>query len=148
MKTKEDIVKNWLPRYTGMKIEEFGKYILLTNFGDYLEKFASWHKVEIKGEKRSMPSVTAENITMIKFGMGSANAATIFMVGFANKIPTGALLLVADQPMISAGVKTEESDKDVTARFVDDHLKIGIGSLKQIINKGETVKHLYFDYIK
>lgn len=260
MKTKEEIVKNWLPRYTGMKLEEFGEFVLLTNFGDYLDKFAMWHKVEIKGEKRSMPSATAENITMIKFGMGSANAATImdilsaiepkaclflgkcgglkkknklgdlilpiaairgegtsndyfpievpalpafnlqkaisttirdfgkdywtgtvyttnrrvweydskfkkdlrktramaidletatiFMVGFANKIPTGALLLVTDQPMISAGVKTEESDKDVTSRFVDDHLKIGIGSLKQIINKGETVKHLYFDYIK
>src|SRR5690606_24718404 len=36
--------------------------------------------------------------------------ATIFSVGFANKIPTGALLLVSDQPMIPEGVKTEISD--------------------------------------
>jgi len=74
--------------------------------------------------------------------------ATIFMVGFANKIPTGALLLVTDQPMISTGVKTDQSDEDVSRNYVDEHLRIGIDSLKQIINKGETVKHLYFDYQK
>lgn len=260
MKTKEEIVQNWLPRYTGTKLEDFGDYIILTNFSDYLELFAQWNNVKINGEKRNMPSATADNITMIKFGMGSANAATImdllgaiepkaclflgkcgglkkknqlgdlilpiaairgegtsndyfpievpalpafnmqkaisttirdhgrdywtgtvfttnrrvweydnkfkkhlrktramaidletatiFMVGFANKIPTGSLLLVTDQPMISAGVKTEESDKDITSQFVKDHLQIGIDSLKQVINKGETVKHLYFDYIK
>jgi len=260
MKTKKEIAQNWLPRYTGTNLEDFGEYVILTNFSDYLELFAEWNNVKIKGEKRNMPSATADNITMIKFGMGSANAATImdllgaiepkaclflgkcgglkkknqlgdlilpiaairgegtsndyfpievpalpafnmqkalsttirdhgqdywtgtvfttnrrvweydakfkkhlrktramaidletatiFIVGFANKIPTGALLLVTDQPMISAGVKTEESDKDVTSQFVKDHLKIGIDSLKQVINKGETVKHLYFDYIK
>ena len=32
MKTKEDIVKNWLTRYTGVELEDFGSYILLTNF--------------------------------------------------------------------------------------------------------------------
>ena len=36
MKTKEEIVNNWLPRYTGKKLEEFGSYILLTNFGGYV----------------------------------------------------------------------------------------------------------------
>lgn len=72
--------------------------------------------------------------------------ATIFIVGFANHIPSGALLLVSDQPMISEGVKTEELDKKVTAKFLDAHLEIGIESLKQLINKGQTVKHLYFDY--
>jgi AMP nucleosidase len=71
--------------------------------------------------------------------------ATLFTVGFANQIPTGALLLVSDQPMISSGVKTEESDKKVSQRFVEDHLKIGIDSLKQLINNGLTVKHLRFD---
>ena len=70
--------------------------------------------------------------------------ATIFLVGFANKIPTGALLLVSDQPMVSEGVKTAESDKKVTANFVEDHLRIGIDSLKQLINDGLTVKHLRF----
>lgn len=260
MKTKKEIVSNWLPRYTGTSIEDFGEYVLLTNFSDYLEKFAELHNVDIKGFKRNMPSATAGNITMIKFGMGSANAATImdllkavspkaclflgkcgglkkknkvgdlilpiaairgegtsndyfpievpalpafnmqkaisttirdnnkdywtgtvfttnrrvwehdskfkkllrktramaidletatiFTVGFYNEIPAGALLLVTDQPMISRGVKTEVSDLDVTESYVDIHLKIGIESLKQIINKGETVKHLYFDYSK
>jgi AMP nucleosidase len=70
--------------------------------------------------------------------------ATIFTVGFYNKIPTGALLLVSDQPMIPEGVKTEASDSKVTAQFVDKHLKIGIDSLKQLINNGLTVRHLRF----
>jgi AMP nucleosidase len=70
--------------------------------------------------------------------------ATIFTVGFFNKIPTGALLLVSDQPMVPDGVKTEESDKKVTADFVERHLKIGIDSLKQLINEGQTVRHLRF----
>jgi AMP nucleosidase len=70
--------------------------------------------------------------------------ATIFLVGFANKIPAGALLLVSDQPMVPEGVKTAESDKKVTAEHVERHLKIGIDSLKQLINNGLTVKHLRF----
>jgi len=70
--------------------------------------------------------------------------ATIFSVGFFNKIPTGALLLVSDSPMIPEGIKTEESDKKVTASFVETHLKIGIESLKQLINNGLTVRHLKF----
>ncbi|HRZ21912.1 MAG TPA: AMP nucleosidase, partial [Bacteroidales bacterium] len=70
--------------------------------------------------------------------------ATIFIVGFANKIPTGALLLVTDQPMISSGIKTEESDQKVSAEFVEQHVRIGIESLKQLINEGLTVKHLRF----
>jgi len=70
--------------------------------------------------------------------------ATIFMVGFANGISTGALLLVSDQPMVPEGVKTIESDRKVDDRFVGDHLKIGIDSLNQLINKGVTVKHLKF----
>ena len=77
MKTKKEIVENWLPRYTGTELENFGEYILLVNFGAYLETFARLNKVEIHGKERSMPSATAGNITMIKFGMGSANAATV-----------------------------------------------------------------------
>ncbi|HRP55576.1 AMP nucleosidase [Agriterribacter sp.] len=256
MHTKENIVKNWLPRYTGEKLERFGKYILLTNFGSYINTFARWNKVEIIGKDRSMECATAEGITIINFGMGSPGAATvmdlltaiepkavlflgkcgglkkrnklgdlilpiaairgegtsndyfpaevpalpafalqkaisttirdygvdywtgtvyttnrrvwehdeefknylqkirayaidmetatIFSVGFYNKIPTGALLLVSDQPMIPEGVKTEESDKKVTEKFVATHLKIGIDSLKQLINDGLTVRHLRF----
>ncbi len=256
MTTKTEIVANWLPRYTGEKLENFGKYILLCNFGNYVKKFAEWNKVKVKGEDKPMQCATAEGITIINFGMGSASAATImdllsaispkavlflgkcggikqknkigdlilpiaairgegasndyfppevpalpafalqkaisttirdyacdywtgtcyttnrrvwehdgafkkylqriramavdmetatiFSVGFYNHIPTGALLLVSDQPMIAEGVKTEESDKKVTAGYVDRHLRIGIDSLKQLINNGLTVKHLRF----
>ncbi len=77
MHSKEEIVKNWLPRYTGTAIEDFGKYILLTNFNNYVEIFAEQHQVEIMGTHRSMPNATANGITIINFGMGSANAATI-----------------------------------------------------------------------
>jgi AMP nucleosidase len=256
MISKEDIVHNWLPRYTGEKLEHFGKYILLTNFSNYVRLFAEWHGVPVVGLDRPMQCATAGEITIINFGMGSPGAATvmdlltaiepeavlflgkcgglkkrnklgdlilpiaairgegtsddyfppevpalpafalqkavsttirdyavdywtgtvyttnrrvwehdlefkdylqkirayaidmetatIFTVGFHNKIPTGALLLVSDQPMIPEGVKTEESDKTVTFNFVERHLHIGIDSLKQLINKGLTVRHLRF----
>lgn len=256
MKSKSEIVENWLPRYTGEKLENFGKYILLTNFSNYVTLFAAWHNVEIVGRDRPMQCATAGEITIINFGMGSPTAATvmdlltaiepeavlflgkcgglkkrnnigdlilpiaairgegtsndyfpaevpalpafalqkavsttirdhgvdywtgtvyttnrrvwehdeafkeylqkirayaidmetatIFSVGFYNKIPTGALLLVSDQPMIPEGVKTEESDKKVTGEFVERHIKIGIDSLKQLINGGMTVRHLKF----
>jgi AMP nucleosidase len=71
--------------------------------------------------------------------------ANIFSVGFHNEIPVGALLLVSDQPMIPEGVKTEESDKKVSSDFVNNHLQIGIDSLKEIENKGVSVKHLRFE---
>jgi AMP nucleosidase len=71
--------------------------------------------------------------------------ATIFITGFHNEIPTGALLLVSDQPMVPEGVKTSDSDKKVTGSFADTHVKIGIESLRDIINEGRTVKHLRFE---
>ncbi len=71
--------------------------------------------------------------------------ATIFITGFANQIPTGALLLVSDQPMIPEGVKTDKSDTKITKNYVDDHLKIGIAALNELKNNGLTVKHLRFD---
>lgn len=256
MKSKKEIVDNWLPRYTGTELDQFGKYILLTNFNHYVKLFSEWNKVEIKGADKPMPNATFDGMTIINFGIGSPNAAlvmdllsainpkaclflgkcgglkrknavgdlilpiaairgegtsgdylppeipalpafslqkavsttirnhdrdywtgtvfstnrrvwehdkefkkylqvtrsmaidmetaTIFIAGFANKIPTGALLLVSDQPMISAGVKTAESDKKVTQEFVESHLKIGIDSLNELINNGHTVKHLRF----
>ena len=256
MNNKEEIVKNWLPRYTGMNLEEFGEYILLTNFSKYVDLFAEWNKVPVVGQGKPMQCATAEGISIINFGMGSPTAATImdlltaiepkavlflgkcgglkkrnklgdlilpiaairgegtsndyfpaevpalpafalqkaisttireheldywtgtvyttnrrvwehdqefkeyltkirayaidmetatiFTVGFFNKIPTGALLLVSDQPMIPEGVKTEESDQKVTVNFVENHLKIGVESLKQLINNGQTVRHLKF----
>ena len=256
MKTKEEIVQNWLPRYTGEKLKNFGHYILLTNFSNYVSMFAQMNNVPIIGIDKPMQCATADDITIINFGMGSPNAATImdclsaikpeacvflgkcgglkkkndigdfilpiaairgegtsndyfppevpslpsfalqkaisttirdhgqdywtgtvyttnrrvwewdeefkeylrkiraqaidmetatiFSTAFYNKIPAGALLLVSDQPMVPEGVKTEVSDLSVTKNFVDVHLKIGIASLKQLINNGVTVKHLQY----
>jgi AMP nucleosidase len=256
MKTKQEIVQNWLPRYTGQPLDKFGQYILLTNFDNYVNMFAEWHNVKVNGIDRPMRNATAEGITIINFGMGSPNAATvmdclsaiqpkgalflgkcgglkkkndigdlilpiaairgegtsndyfpaevpalpafalqkaisttirdynqdywtgtvyttnrrvwewdekfkeylqkiraaaidmetatIFSTAFHNKIPAGALLLVSDQPMVPEGVKTEVSDQTVTQKYVELHLKIGIDSLKQLINNGVTVKHLRY----
>jgi AMP nucleosidase len=253
---KTSIVSNWLPRYTGTTLEEFGKYILLVNFSNYVRMFAEWHQVPMNGQDRPMLNATANGITIINFGIGSPNAAlimdlllgiepkaclflgkcgglkrknnigdlilpiaairgegtsndyfpaevpalpafslqkavsttirnhhcdywtgtvyttnrrvwehdeafknylrrircmaidmetaTIFTTGFYNQIPTGALLLVSDQPMVPEGVKTEESDKKVTKEFAEQHLRIGIASLNELINNGLTVKHLRF----
>lgn len=258
MKTKAEIVANWLPRYTGMQLEEFGQYIILTNFKSYVRNFAEMMNVEVQGENAPMQSATKDNITIINFSMGSAMAATImdlltaimpkavlflgktgvlkpyiglgelilpiaairgegtsndyfppevpalpafnlekaisstirdyerdywtgtvyttnrrvweydeefkeylrkiratavdmetatlFTVGFYNRIPTGALLMVSDQPMLPEGIKTEKSDEFVTKNYSIQHLQIGIDSLKQLINKGLTVRHLKYDY--
>ena len=77
MKTKEEIVNNWLPRYTGVPLEAFGKYIILVNFSNYVHMFAKQYGVEVMGQGKAMSSATAENITIINFGMGSASAATV-----------------------------------------------------------------------
>jgi len=258
MHTKIEIAENWLPRYTGTAISDFGRYIILTNFKNYVTNFAEFMNVEVMGTDNPMQSATKDNITIINFSMGSAMAATImdlliavrpkavlflgktgglkdyinlgdlllpiaairgegasndyfppevpalpafnlqkaisstirdynkdywtgtvyttnrrlwehdekfkeylrairataidmetatlFSVGFYNRIPTGALLMVSDQPMLPDGIKTEKSDKLVTEQFSLEHLKIGIDSLRQLINKGMTIKHLKFDY--
>ncbi|MBL4706149.1 MAG: AMP nucleosidase [Flavobacteriales bacterium] len=77
MKDKKEIVANWLPRYTGTELKDFGKYILLTNFNNYVKLFAEQEGVEINGKNKAMPNATSGDITIINFGMGSANAATI-----------------------------------------------------------------------
>ncbi|HKE48565.1 MAG TPA: AMP nucleosidase, partial [Rhodanobacteraceae bacterium] len=71
--------------------------------------------------------------------------ATIFAAGFANHIPSGALLLVSDQPMIPEGVKTELSDRMITANFVEAHIRIGVEALKLVRRNGRSVKHLRFE---
>ena len=53
-------------------------------------------------------------------------------------------MLVSDQPMEPEGIKTALSDQKVTEDFAGLHLRIGIDSLKEIINDGLTVKHLKF----
>ena len=257
MKTKKEIVDNWLPRYTGTTLENFGEFILLANFTRYIELFAKWNNVPVMGKDKAMPSATAGKITLINFGLGSPNAATImdllgainpkatlflgkcgglkkkcrmgdmilpiaairgegtsddyfpervpslpafnlqkvvsnnilnhrktywtgtvyttnrrvweydeefkdylrktraiaidmetatlFSVGFANEIPVGALLLVSDQPMVARGIKTQESDRKVTEKYVEEHLKIGIDAMNDLINHKLKVKHLRFD---
>ena len=71
--------------------------------------------------------------------------ATIFVVGYANQIARGALLLVSDLPMVPEGVKTEESDQTVTSKFVDLHLEIGIDAMNDLGTKGEQIKHFTFE---
>ena len=258
MQKKIEIAENWLPRYTGTTLNDFGKYIILTNFKNYVANFAEMMNTEVRGMDNPMQSATKEDISIINFSMGSAMAATImdlltavkpkavlflgktgslknyiglgelilpiaairgegtsndyfpqevpalpafnlqkaisstirdynkdywtgtvyttnrrlwehdekfktylrtirataidmetatlFSVGFYNRIPTGALLMISDQPMLPDGIKTEKSDKLVTEKFSLEHLKIGIDSLRQLINKGMTIKHLKFDY--
>ncbi|MEN9443921.1 MAG: hypothetical protein RIS47_811, partial [Bacteroidota bacterium] len=77
MKTKEEIVENWLPRYTGTPIHMFTEYIILTNFSHYLNLFAALHKTEVRGLNTPMPNAIAQGITFINFGIGSANAALV-----------------------------------------------------------------------
>lgn len=258
MKTKAEIVRNWLPRYTGTPLEEFGQYVLLTNFGNYVEKFAKRFGVTPKGLDRPMQTASHKpsDITIVNFGIGSANAATVmdlltaikpkgvlflgkcggvknsteighfilpiaairgdgtsndymppevpampsfklhkfvsdkiieakmdyrtgvvyttnrrvwehdegfkerlkrlkvigvdmetatvFTAGVANEIPRGALLLVSDMPMTPEGVKTDQSDKSVTERFVDLHIDIGIKAMTEIGVKGEAIKHFTY----
>jgi AMP nucleosidase len=257
MRTKDEIVTNWLPRYTGTAIGDLGAHILLTNFGSYVDGFAAMTGATVAGRDRPMPNATADGISIINFGMGSPNAATvmdllsavapkaalflgkcgglkkknqlgdlvlpiaairgegtsndyllpevpalpafslqravstvirdlghdywtgtvystnrrvwehddtfkeylrktrsmaidmetatIFAAGFANSIPSGALLLVSDQPMIPEGVKTEASDRVVSQQFVERHITIGIEALRLIRRHGKSVKHLRFD---
>ena len=77
MKSKEEIIANWLPRYTGTQLKDFSKYVLLTNFDNYVERFADKHKVEVTGKDKAMRNATADGVSIINFGMGSPNAATI-----------------------------------------------------------------------
>ena len=78
MKTKIEITRDWLPRYTGTEIKEFGDYILLTNFSDYITKFSKRFNCKIKGQGGPMQTATNnKGLSIINFGIGSANAATI-----------------------------------------------------------------------
>ena len=258
MKTKKEIVKDWITRYTGVEISDFGEYILLTNFQKYVDEFASLNSTSVDGLDKNMPSSTHNNITIITFGMGSPNAATVmvlltalmpkavlflgkcgglknrikigdyilpigairgegtsndyfpievpampsfslqraissalkynktdywtgtifttnrrvwefdlkfkkylkkvraysidmetatlFTVGFHNRIPTGALLLVTDQPMIPDGIKTKIEDDKNSKLYDKNHLELGIASLNEIIKYDgtNTVRHLKF----
>jgi len=257
MLNKLDITRNWLPRYTGMPLEKFGEYILLTNFGNYVQLFAEQFDCKIHGQDRTMQAATNhDGLTIINFGMGSSQAATImdllsavapkgvlflgkcgglkkstelghfilpiaairgegtsndyfppevpalpsfklhkfvsnkvlehdldyrtgviyttnrrvwehddefhrklqdmtcigidmetatlFIVGHANEISRGALLLVSDVPVTPDGVKTEESDRQVTHDWSKLHLQIGIEAMTELGIKGERIKHFRY----
>ena len=85
MISKNTIVSDWLPRYTGTPLKEFGDHILLVNFQHYLELFSSWHNAPINGLDMPMPNVTANGITMINFGMGSPKRGNNHGSTFSNK---------------------------------------------------------------
>ena len=93
MKTKLEIAKNWLPRYTGTQIDDFGDYLLLTNFRDYVDKFARNFNCDVNGEGRPMQSATnSAGLSIVNFGIGSANAASIMDLLVARN-PKGVLFL-------------------------------------------------------
>ena len=257
MLDKLEIAKDWLPRYTGMALEQFGENVLLTNFSNYVESFADRFNVDIYGEKKPMQAATnSDGLTIINFGIGSPNAATImdllsayqpkgvlflgkcgglkdsseighfilpiaairgegtsdsyfpsevpalpsfklhkfvsekiiekgfdyrtgvihttnrrvwehdkpflehlkattcigidmetatiFVVGHYNEISRGALLLVSDVPVTPDGVKTEESDQEVTKEWAEQHLEIGISSMTEISKRGEEIQHFRY----
>lgn len=254
---KEVIARDWLPRYTGMAVDEVGEYVLLTNFKNYVEAFAKRFDCQITGWDRPMQAATNEaGLTIINFGIGTANAATImdlltartpagvlflgkcgglktsseighlilpiaairgegtsndyfppevpalpsfklhkfvsekiveagleyrtgvvytanrrmwehdlaflerlrrltviaidmetatiFVVGHANEIARGALLLVSDVPTTPEGIKTDESDRQVTAEWADIHLDLGIAAMTDIASGGDPIKHFTF----
>src|SRR3954468_2226773 len=92
MKTRREIVANWLPRYTGVPLKDFGGYILLTNFQHYVKLFAQGRGGRVKGREKPMPSATAGDITVINFGMGSATAATV--MDLLSALPPKAVLFL------------------------------------------------------
>ena len=93
MNTKLDIAKNWLPRYTGTQIDDFGDYLLITNFNNYVTKFAERFNCNVNGEGRPMQTATNSNgLSIVNFGIGSANAATIMDLLIARQ-PKGVLFL-------------------------------------------------------
>lgn len=122
MKTKKEIVDNWLPRYTGTGLDEFGDYILLTNFITYVELFAKQYNVDIKGKDKPMQTATAEGITIINFGMGSSVAATVMDL-LSSIMPKAVLFLgkcggikkkskIGDLILPLAGIRGEGTSND------------------------------------
>ena len=88
--------------------------------------------------------ITRHVIESIQSGQINSGTATVFVVGHRNQIARGALLLVSDLPMTPDGIKTEESDQQVTRDWAQLHLDIGIASLSEIEDKGEKIKHYQY----
>ena len=93
MKNKLEIARDWLPRYTGMPLDRFGDYVLLTNFSDYMDRFCERFGCDLYGDDRPMQAATSgHGLTMINFGIGSPNAATVMDLLSARR-PEGVLFL-------------------------------------------------------
>ncbi len=93
MKSKREIAQNWLKRYTGSEPAELGNWILLTNFQNYVDRFAEKFDAKINGMGGPMTSSTNDSgLSIINFGYGSANAATIMDLLSSVK-PKGVLFL-------------------------------------------------------
>jgi len=93
MKSKIEIAQSWLKRYTGSEPDELGDWILLTNFQNYVDQFAEKFNIKANGIGGPMTSATNNNgLSIINFGMGSANAATIMDLLSSVK-PRGVLFL-------------------------------------------------------
>lgn len=67
--------------------------------------------------------------------------STLFVAGFASKVPIGALLLVSDLPLRRGGIKTKKSAKAVFRKYTDLHLEVGIKSMSEIADRGEHIRH-------
>ncbi len=121
LKTKEEIVADWLPRYTKRQLSEFPDYILLTNFNNYVELFAEYYGVEIIRDA-NMPNAKSDDIMIINFGMGSPNAAMIMDI-LSAAAPKAVVFLgkcgglrdknqVGDYVLPSAGIRGEGTSND------------------------------------
>src|SRR6187397_1891772 len=122
MKTKSDIVADWLPRYTGTPLKQFGKHILLVNFSDYVRRFSRWHGVPLCGKDRPMLNATADGITIINFGTGDAHAEVDDGNTIGGGIEHGAIL-AAQRHTVPAretpNVVTEVHQQDVLAELLE-----------------------------
>jgi AMP nucleosidase len=138
--TSNDYLPNEVPALPSFNLQKAISYTIRLSGRDYWTGtvYTTNRRVWEHDEKFK------EYLRVIRAMAIDMETATIFSVGFHNEIPVGALLLVSDQPMIPEGVKTSESDSKVTSVFVDRHLNLGLLSLKQLINNGNTVKHLLF----
>lgn len=67
--------------------------------------------------------------------------ATLFIAGFASKVPIGALLLVSDVPLKRGGIKTKKSAKKVFRKYADLHIDMGIKAMSEIAERGEHIRH-------
>ena len=118
MKTKKEIVENWLPRYTKRPLNEFTKFILLTNFNIYVDLFAEWFGVEVLGRDGNMPNASANGITIINFGMGSPNAAIIMDILEKRNVIQGLRIRALSQYQRLPGpFEVEEFCRDLKAKL-------------------------------